>query len=126
MDTPSTASTATDLRQIIVIRTDLQMTKGKMIAQGAHASLAAVLEHQEDPRVATWLAGAFAKICVRVDSEEHLLRIVDKARLAGLITREITDNGRTQFHGTPTLTCAAIGPATPTELAPVTGDLRLL
>lgn len=106
MTTVSTEPT----KQIIVIRTDLNMRKGKMIAQGAHASLGAVLPYirtyQDEPNdarrqdcVTTWLAGSFTKICVRVDSEEQLLEIHDKATQAGLITCLIRDAGKTEFNG---------------------------
>ena len=35
------------VKQVIVIRKDLKMTKGKMIAQGSHASLGVVLGMME-------------------------------------------------------------------------------
>lgn len=114
------------MKQVIVMRADLGMRKGKMIAQGAHASLAATLGDLNDPRVAEWLAGSFTKICVRVDSERELLGVVEAARAAGVIVAPIVDSGRTEFHGVPTLTCAAIGPDTPEVLEPITGGLRLL
>lgn len=114
------------MKQIIVMRTDLNMRKGKMVAQGAHASLKATLENLEDPRVKEWLAGAFTKICVRVDSGEELRYVLYAALDSGLIAAEIIDNGLTEFGGVKTLTCCAIGPDTPENLEPVTGHLRLL
>lgn len=127
-------------KQIILMRTDLMMTKGKMIAQGAHASMRVLLdhfkmnplkvEHPEPiphwPAFTEWLTGAFAKICLRVDSEEELLEHVKKATEAKLPVAIIVDSGRTMFHGVPTITCAAIGPAYPEGLDPITGDLKLL
>lgn len=114
------------VKQIIVMRTDLNMRKGKMVAQGAHAAVAAVVENLSDPRVVEWLNGHFTKICVGVDSEQELSEIVATAQAAGLIARAIVDSGRTEFGGVPTPTCAAIGPDTPENLDPVTGELRLL
>lgn len=32
------------VKQVIVMRKDLQMTKGKIVAQGSHASLAVILK----------------------------------------------------------------------------------
>lgn len=115
-----------DLKQIIVMRKDLGMRAGKMVAQGAHASLAATLENLDDLRVEQWLQGAFAKVCVRVESEDELLAIRDAATAAGLIVATITDSGRTEFHGVPTITCIAVGPDTAEQLQPITGHLRLL
>lgn len=102
------------------------MRKGKIGAQCAHASLASYLENTLDLRMMTWLQGPFAKICVSVDSEEEFDDVVRKAEEAGLITRVIVDQGRTEFNGVPTKTVAAIGPDTHEELAPITGHLKLL
>lgn len=114
------------LKQMIVMRSDLNMRKGKMVAQGAHASLAAALANRYDPRVKEWLDGSFTKICVRVDSEEELAAVYSNAVEAGLIAEYIVDNGATEFDGVKTPTCCAIGPDTIEELAPITGHLRLL
>lgn len=114
------------MKQIIVIRKDLNMRAGKMVAQGAHASLGLVINNLDDHRILQWLAGQFTKVCVRVDSEEELLDVYKKAQDNGLLTYLITDSGRTEFNGVPTNTCIAVGPDTDENLAPVTGELRLL
>jgi PTH2 family peptidyl-tRNA hydrolase len=128
-----------DIKQIIVMRSDLGMRKGKMCAQAAHASLGAVLPYLteiSDPydqirrdherKIEEWLAGPFKKICVRADSEEQLLAIHQAAKDAGLIECLITDSGLTEFNGVPTITCCAIGPDTDEALDPITGELMLL
>lgn len=127
------------MKQVIVMRNDLGMRKGKMIAQGAHASMGAILPYlgvglKPGGGVALgtglineWLAGSFKKICVRVDSENELLQVYEQAtKEAGLITCLITDSGLTEFHGVPTVTCCAIGPDTDENLDPITGELKLL
>lgn len=115
------------MKQMIVMRADLNMgSKGKWVAQGAHASLAAVLRHQDDPRVQEWLAGDFKKVTVRVESSDELYKLVGEASAAGLIVGPpIIDAGHTVFKE-PTLTCVAIGPDTDEKLNPITGHLRLL
>lgn len=129
-----------DVKQIIVMRADLNMRKGKMVAQGAHASMGAILPyvstcgpeyvefdlHNHRGKVTEWLRGSFTKICVRVDSEDELMAVYENAMAADLIACLITDNGHTEFHGVPTKTCAAIGPDLDENLAPITGALRLL
>lgn len=107
------------------MRKDLNMRKGKCVAQGAHASLGAVLPNQDDPRVKEWLAGSFTKVCVTVNSEEELADVFQRAKDAGLITCKIVDNGLTEFNGVPTWTCIAVGPDTHENLLPITGDLKL-
>ena len=113
-------------KQIIVMRKDLNMRKGKLVAQGAHASMKALLENMDHPMVKAWLDQAFAKICVSVDSEEELFDVLNKAKEAGLITALITDKGYTEFKGVPTNTCIAVGPDTHDNLQPITGHLKLM
>ena len=114
------------MKQIIVMRKDLKMPRGKEIAQGAHASMKATLVHFADPRVKEWLEGKFTKIAVGVSSEEELLDVYNRARAAGLIAELVTDAGLTVFNGVPTNTCIAVGPDTHENLQPITGGLKLL
>ena len=124
------------IKQVIVMRHDLKMRRGKQVAQGAHASIAFLCRRLQanDPLTLddfteaerAWLTGSFAKICCRVDSEEALLEIRDRAQEAGLEVHLITDSGRTEFHGIPTNTCLAIGPDEAEKIDAITGQLKLL
>ncbi len=126
----------TEHKQTIVLRKDLNMRKGKMIAQGAHASMRAILNlgRREgdnfviplDERLAPWLLGRFKKICVSVNSEAELLALHEKAAAAGLITALIQDAGLTEFDGVPTYTAIAVGPDRADRIDSVTGELPLL
>ena len=123
-------------KQIIVMRKDLNMRKGKMIAQGAHASMRAILKlgRQEgsnfviplDERLEPWLLGRFKKVCVYVNSEAELLALHTKAEQAGLISALIQDAGLTEFGGVPTYTAIAVGPDRADRVDAVTGTLPLL
>jgi len=118
-----------NFKQIIILRKDLNMRKGKMVAQGAHASMAAILKDGQlidDPRLTGWLSGRFAKICVSVNSEQELLKLHSEAKELGMITSLIQDAGFTEFDGVPTYTAVAIGPDTHEALQPITGQLKLL
>jgi PTH2 family peptidyl-tRNA hydrolase len=107
-------------KQIIIVRKDLNMRKGKMIAQGAHASMGAILGLCErdgdklvlnmDDRTLPWLTGRFKKICVYVNSEQELLDLYSAAKEAGLIASLIQDSGLTEFGGVKTYTAVAVGP----------------
>lgn len=137
------------MKQVLVIRKDLNMRKGKMVAQGAHASMAAILEDvkfkdfdygpmpgggpidlemtvQITPEIRSWLSGLFTKICVSVDSEEELIAVYDKAKAAGLPCSLIKDSGLTEFNGVPTYTAVAVGPGKPDYIDEFTGHLKLL
>ena len=123
-------------KQGIVLRKDIQMNAGKLVAQGAHASWSAVLSRAkrvaegwlipDDQDIGPWLDGRFAKVGLRVESERELIDIFEKARAAGLPCSIIRDAGLTQFKGVPTLTAVAVGPAEAAKIDAVTGGLRLL
>lgn len=119
-------------KQVIVMRRDLGMRRGKEIAQGAHASMIWLALRIRQPGFSFteverhWLDGIFTKVCVRVDSEEELLAIVEKAREAGVMVQLCVDAGRTEFHGVPTPTCCAVGPDFPDRIDPITSHLKLL
>jgi PTH2 family peptidyl-tRNA hydrolase len=123
-------------KQVLVLRKDLNMRKGKMVAQGAHASMRAILQlaHRVgndliipmDARTEPWLCGRFKKICVSVSSEAELLAVHEKAQAAGLVTALIQDAGLTEFGGVPTFTAVAVGPDEEAKVDAVTGGLPLL
>ncbi len=127
------------IKQVIVIRRDLRMRRGKEIAQGAHASTewlrqrvlqgltpagtAYQLELSEVER--TWLEQSNRKVTVKVGSEQELMAVYEHALRAGLMAHLITDGGLTEFGGVPTRTCLGIGPDYDEHIDPVTADLEL-
>ncbi|HJS83695.1 MAG TPA: aminoacyl-tRNA hydrolase [Nitrososphaera sp.] len=132
-----------EAKQIIVMRKDLNMRKGKMIAQGSHASIAfltnrLLIESEADEGTPwihaqlgvleaekAWIEGRFTKICVGVDSHAELIEVYNAATAAGITAHLITDAGLTEFKE-PTVTCAGIGPAWSDDLDKITGHLKLL
>jgi PTH2 family peptidyl-tRNA hydrolase len=129
-------SSVPNIKQVIVMRHDLKMRRGKQIAQGAHASMSFLTRRLQSqgciridefsPNAQAWIMGAFAKVCVGCNSEEELMAIHDKAIEMGLEVHLIIDSGRTEFHGQPTRTCLAIGPDEASKIDQVTGQLQLL
>jgi PTH2 family peptidyl-tRNA hydrolase len=119
------------IKQVIVMRNDLGMRKGKMIAQGSHASISFLTRKLQSGRKMTdveqqWVNDRFTKICVRVDSEQELIDIHNKAFLNGVESHLITDAGLTEFNGVPTKTCLALGPDYASKIDAITGHLKLL
>jgi PTH2 family peptidyl-tRNA hydrolase len=119
-----------EYKQVIVIRKDLNMRKGKMCAQAAHASLSLVMREQNSKKHGTdirdWFESGQAKIVVSVDSEQEILDLKASAGLSGLPVALITDSGYTEFKGVPTITALAIGPALKSKIDKVTSHLKLL
>ena len=131
------------IKQVIVIRKDLKMRKGKMIAQGAHASMKVILDEMNQTHnyadfkeltiemtiggaLDKWLLGTFTKIVVGCNSEEELLALQRKAAEECLRNALIQDIGKTEFHGQPTYTALAIGPEESSVIDSITGHLKLL
>ena len=137
-----------DTKQVIVIRKDLNMRKGKMCAQASHASMSFLtkdscgvipnentcsgswfeksIEDKYADEINHWLENSFRKIVCYVNSEEELLAIHQKALDSGLMSHIITDNGATEFHGVPTITALGLGPHFDSKFIGITDHLPLL
>ncbi len=126
------------------------MRRGKEIAQGSHASLAfltrriqhasyklnreirpAIYRKNESITIDVskiellWMSESFKKVCVTVDTEDELKNLYGTAKQLGLEAHLITDSGKTEFNGVPTITALAIGPDEDEIIDSVTGDLPL-
>ena len=121
------------VKQLILIRRDLNMRRGKEISQGAHAAMA-FLTRGVDPtgqfRKLTetqleWVRNSFTKIVLQVDSEDELLRAFEKAKSNNILAHLIVDNGTTEFKGVATPTAVAIGPEKSEILNPLFNNLKL-
>ena len=140
-----------DVKQVIVVRRDLNMRKGKMCAQVAHASSAwlrsgVIFKDMEDAEgypqqphkhelqipltdlEVHYLEGNYRKVVVWVRTEQELLDLYKKA-CDTCPSKNVFlqyDNGATEFHGERTLTCLAVGPDLSPNVDIVTGHLPLL
>jgi PTH2 family peptidyl-tRNA hydrolase len=128
---------ADKVKQVIVMRKNLNMSKGKMVTQGAHASIAFLTNKMKDnlsnPEALwwvnlsqaekEWVYGTFFKVCVGVDSKKELLDIGYNAVMLGLSVKYIEE---TTGFDEPTFTCLAIGPDYSSKIDPVTKHLKLL
>lgn len=113
-----------ELKQVIVVRDDLKLTKGKMAAQVAHASAEALLKSHKDDVVA-WRRQGMKKIVLKCRDDKELLALKQAAEDAGIVTALITDAGHTQL-APGTTTCLGIGPDKEQKIDAVTGHLKLV
>ncbi|KAJ5221436.1 peptidyl-tRNA hydrolase 2 [Penicillium citrinum] len=117
-----------EVKLVLVIRTDLGMTKGKMAAQASHATLACYKyfqSHQPDsPILSRWERGGQAKIALQIKSEDDMILLQAQAMSMGLCARVIQDAGRTQIAAGSRTVLGVLGPKSVVDS--VTGHLKLL
>ena len=115
-----------NIKQVIVVRTDLDMGKGKIAAQVGHACvLGAEHVRKSNPEWFTeWWSGQ-EKVVVKVSSLKELEEIKHGAIELGLPWSEVTDAGHTQI-APGTTTCISLGPAPENLIDKITGELSLL
>lgn len=107
---------------VIVMRADLGLSKGMLVAAGARASLKSYKDVAHSSRSSEDLSGWFKsgspQICLRVDSLPEMQMIRDKAVRRLLLCHSVnTEEGE--------LICITIGPARNVIIDEVTRNLRL-
>lgn len=112
------------MKQVILVRADLKLPKGKLAAQAAHASVEAVM-NSDKKMIDSWRQEGQKKIVLKVDSEKDLIRFLQDAKDSGLRTALITDAGKTVI-APGTKTCIAIGPDDEDRIDKITGDLKMI
>lgn len=112
------------LRLYILLRTDLGLSLGKAVAQGAHAAEAAIA--QATPEIlAAWARTGRTKITLALPNEAAWRRALADATAAGLPCAGIRDAGRTEI-APDTPTAIGVGPCRRQDLPGVLRHLRLL
>ena len=135
-----------EVKQYIIVRTDLPMNAGKLAAQAAHASMKVFFDKFENTQICLnndnseivdglvyiptefekqWIEGKFTKITKKVKNESQLLKVYEQAKNAGLNVSLIKDAGLYGLEG-ENYTCVAVGPNYVEDCEPVVGKLRLL
>lgn len=110
------------LKQVILVRTDLKMDKGKIAAQVGHAVTDSILKSSKE-KIEAWRKEGMKKVVLKVKDEKELLEYKKKA--SGLVTSLVIDAGRTQVDP-GTKTCLAIGPDEEEKIDKITGKLKIL
>ncbi len=120
-----------DYKQVIVVRTDLKLSKGKIAVQVAHAAVTLVLNILKANNklwikwLNEWLEEGQKKIVLKVKDLNELLDLYNAALKEGLPAVIIRDAGLTEVPPN-TITCIGIGPAPAELIDKITGGLKLL
>lgn len=113
-----------EYKQVILVREDLKLDKGKMAAQVAHASVEAALRSDKDI-IKNWRDKGMKKVVLKVKNKEELFKYKEIAKSNNLKTALITDAGRTAVEP-GTKTCLAIGPDEEKKIDDVTDSLKMM
>lgn len=111
-------------KQVMVVRKDLKMDKGKLAAQVAHASLEAYKKADIND-INEWEEEGMKKVVVAAKDIKELMKIKDMAKAAKLPYAVIRDAGKTQLEP-GTVTVIGIGPAEEGRVDKITKNLKLL
>jgi len=112
------------MKQVIVIRNDLKMSKGKTAAQACHGCLGSY-KKADSNKIKEWEREGEKKVIVKVNTLEELFEIKELAKKNNVPNYMVKDAGRTEIP-TGTVTCLGIGPDTDEIVDKVTQDLKLL
>ncbi|XP_068303083.1 uncharacterized protein [Pyrus communis] len=115
-----------DFKMVLVVRNDLKMGKGKIAAQCSHATLGLYKKvlHRAPKALNRWEMCAQPKVVVKIESEEDMLLLQERAKLLNLPTHITIDAGRTQIAPNSRTVMAILGPVEVVD--DVTGVLKLL
>ncbi|MCL4391572.1 MAG: peptidyl-tRNA hydrolase Pth2 [Candidatus Parvarchaeota archaeon] len=116
-----------EIKQVIILRKDLGMGNGKMIAQGSHASLMSFLRAKKlYPEIAeTWIREGETKIVLKTNKPEEFNEIKKKLERSGMPFETVKDAGQTQVPP-GSETAIGIGPYYSDEIDKITAKLKLL
>ena len=116
-----------EIKQVMVVRTDLDMGRGKAAAQVAHASLMSYFEvERADKKIAKeWLDSGEKKIVLKVSDEEALVKLYNAFKYKGVPCALVSDAGLTEIPP-GSKTALGIGPWRSAEIDQFTKGLKLL
>ncbi|TET89071.1 MAG: peptidyl-tRNA hydrolase [Methanomassiliicoccales archaeon] len=115
-----------DYKLVVAVREDLDMSKGKMAVQVAHAAVISAMncKRKNAKWFRNWYDEGQKKVVVRTEDVAGLHELSEEAEKLGISTATIDDAGLTELPP-GTTTCLGIGPAPNSIIDQVTGKLKL-
>jgi len=116
-----------EYKMVIVTRSDLKLSPGKLAAQVAHAAVACALSTKKNNSnwFSKWQNEGGKKAVVKVESVDDFFQLKEKAEQLKIAAYIIEDAGHTEIPA-GTKTVLGIGPAPANIIDQVTGNLSVL
>jgi peptidyl-tRNA hydrolase, PTH2 family len=116
-----------EIKQVILVRNDLDMGKGKMAAQCCHASVMSYLEavRANKELVNEWLQEGQKKIVLKVPDDKVIKKLYEAFKFKKIPCALVNDAGLTQLPS-GTITTLGVGPWKKTDIDFFTSALKLL
>jgi len=110
-------------KQVIIVRKDLKMGKGKLLAHVLHAAIGSLRESDEGI-VGKWESEGAKKVVLKIQDLKLMRELYRKAKDAKLPCFLVKDAGKTQLKAGE-ITTLGIGPAEEKKIDRITGKLKL-
>lgn len=116
-----------DVKQVIILRKDFGMKPGKLVAQGAHASLMSFMYvDKKYPDIANeWISRGETKIVLKVNTALEFDEMKSALKKSDIPYSVVRDAGQTQVPP-GSETAIGIGPYYSDEIDKITKKLKLL
>lgn len=112
------------MKQIIIMRGDLPISRGKIAAQACHASIGSY-KRTNERKIKKWEQEGGKKVVLKVSDLEELFEYYEMVKATDLPYFLVTDAGHTELPES-TVTCLGIGPDEDEKIDKITLDLKLL
>ena len=111
-------------KQVILVREDLKLPRGKMSAQVSHASVDCVLK-SDKKIIEKWKDRGGKKVVLKVVDEKELIKYMSMLENDGIKVALIKDAGHTVVEP-GTITCLGVGPDSEEKIDKITGNLKMV
>jgi peptidyl-tRNA hydrolase, PTH2 family len=112
------------MKQVIVMRGDLPISRGKIAAQACHASLGSY-QRADERIIKKWQQEGGKKVVIKVNDLKELFEIYELVKATDMPFFLVRDAGHTELPES-TVTCLGVGPDDDEKIDKITKDLKLL
>ncbi|XP_059612727.1 uncharacterized protein LOC132259192 [Phlebotomus argentipes] len=113
---------------VLIVRTDLKLSKGKTASQCAHAAVMCYehsLSSGRESFLRAWKLDGQPKVVLRIRSTHDMEKLYSEARSQEITSILVHDAGRTEIPS-GTMTVLGLGPDCSDKLKEIVGKLKVL